>query len=77
MLIGLITGLLAGYIASVIQRGYGSGLILNLVFGLLGGLVGGWLFSLIGFRAYSWLGELLTAIVGAVVVLWVFQKLKN
>ena len=44
---------------------------------MIGGLVGGWLFSLIGIAAYGWIGEMITAIVGAVVVLWLFAKLRK
>ena len=44
--------------------------------GLIGGVVGGWLFSLLHITTYGWLGEIVTAVVGAVVVLWLFAKLK-
>ena len=57
-----------GYIASRIQKDEGSGCLVNLFLGVIGGLVGGWLFSLIGIAAYGWIGEMITAIVGAVVV---------
>lgn len=75
-IITAIIGVVAGYVASRLQRGESSGCIVNLILGLLGGVVGGWLFSLIGIEAYSLLGEIFTAVVGAVVVLWVFSKLK-
>lgn len=76
MIYGIITGLLAGYIASRIQKGESSGCWINLVLGVLGGMVGGWLFSLLGIATYSWIGELVTSVVGAVIVLWLFAKLK-
>ena len=76
MLYGIITGILAGYVASRLQKGEGSGCIVNLFLGLLGGVVGGWLFSLFGLEAYSWAGEIVMSIIGAVVVLWVFSKMK-
>lgn len=77
MIIGIITGLLAGYIASLLQKGTGSGCLLNLLLGLIGGFVGGWLFSLFGIQAYSWVGELVTSIIGAIIVLWIFAKIRG
>lgn len=76
MISGIISGILAGYIASRLQKGEGSGCLVNLFLGLIGGLVGSWLFGLFGLTAYSWLGEIVMAVIGAVVVLWVFAKLR-
>lgn len=76
MISGLISGLLAGYIASRLQKGEGSGCWVNLFLGVIGGFVGGWLFDLIGISAYGWIGRTVTAAVGAVIVLWLFAKLK-
>ena len=75
MINGITCGILAGYIASRLQKGEGSGCLVNLFLGIIGGLVGGWLFSLISIAVYGWIGEMITAIVGAVVVLWLFAKL--
>ncbi|NPD82101.1 GlsB/YeaQ/YmgE family stress response membrane protein [Prevotella sp. PINT] len=76
MISGIISGIVAGYIASRLQKGEGSGCLVNLFLGLLGGVVGSWVFGLFGLTAYSWIGEMITAIVGAVVVLWLFAKLR-
>lgn len=76
MISGIISGIVAGYIASRLQKGEGSGCLVNLFLGLLGGVVGSWVFSIFGLTAYSWIGEMITAIVGAVVVLWLFAKLR-
>ena len=76
MISGIISGILAGYVASRLQKGEGSDCLVNLFLGIIGGLVGGWLFGLLGISAYGWIGELITAIVGAVVVLWLFAKLR-
>lgn len=76
MIGGILSGILAGYIASRLQKGEGSGCLVNLFLGLIGGLVGSWLFSLFGLTAYSWLGEIVMAVIGAVIVLWVFAKLR-
>ena len=73
----LVLGLIAGFIASRIVNHTGSGLIMDIVLGVVGALVGGFVFSLFGavgvtgFNIYS----MLVAIVGAVVVLWIYHAL--
>jgi uncharacterized membrane protein YeaQ/YmgE (transglycosylase-associated protein family) len=44
---------------------------LHFVLGLFGGLVGGWLFEQLGITWGGVLGQLGTAIIGAVALLWV------
>ncbi len=71
----LVLGLIAGFIASKIVNHTGSGIIIDIVLGVIGAFVGGFLFSMFGaggvtgFNLYS----ALVAIVGAVVVLWVYH----
>ena len=73
----VVLGLIAGFIASRIVNHTGSGLIMDIVLGVVGALVGGFVFSLFGavgvtgFNIYS----MLVAIVGAVVVLWIYHAL--
>lgn len=74
---GIITGLIAGYIASLIQKGRGSGCLVNLLLGVVGGILGSWLFSLFGLTTNSWIGETIVSIIGAVILLWLVNKLKN
>lgn len=76
LIIEIITGILAGFIASKLQSGTGKGLLLDLFLGIVGGLFGGWLFSLFGITTASWLGTLICAVVGAVIILWIVSKLK-
>ncbi|MBQ9524838.1 MAG: GlsB/YeaQ/YmgE family stress response membrane protein [Bacteroidaceae bacterium] len=75
LLIGIITGILAGFVASKLFDGQGKGCIVNLVLGIIGGALGGWLFGLFGLGASSWIGELIVAVIGAMVFLWVWNKL--
>ncbi len=72
----IILGCIAGFVASKLQTGEGKGLIVNLVLGIIGGAVGGWLFDLLGITAGGILGQLVVAVIGAVIVLWAFAKLK-
>jgi uncharacterized membrane protein YeaQ/YmgE (transglycosylase-associated protein family) len=73
----VVLGLIAGFIASKIVNHTGSGIIMDIVLGVVGALVGGFVFSLFGavgvtgFNIYS----MLVAVVGAVVVLWLYHAL--
>ena len=73
----LVLGLIAGFIASKVVNHTGSGIIMDIVLGVVGALVGGFLFSIFGatgvtgFNIYS----MIVAIVGAVVVLWIYHAL--
>ena len=73
----LIIGAVAGWLAGKITRGKGFGLVTNLVVGILGAFVGGFLFKLIGMTAIGTIGEIFTATVGAIVLLFVLRKLKK
>ncbi len=73
----LIIGGLAGWIAGHIMRGGGFGLLGNIGVGVVGAVIGGFLFSLLGLQAGGFLGSLVTAIVGAVVLLWVISKVRQ
>ena len=73
----IVLGLIAGFIASKIVDHTGSGILMDIVLGVVGALVGGFLFSMFGavgvtgFNIYS----MLVAVVGAVVVLWLYHML--
>src|SRR5579863_2025837 len=73
----IVLGLIAGFIASKIVNHTGSGIVMDIVLGVVGALVGGFLFSMFGavgvtgFNIYS----MLVAVVGAVVVLWLYHML--
>ena len=74
----IIVGLIAGFLAGKIMRGGGFGLVLNLLLGLVGGAVGGWMFNLLGISMSSeWIGQIITGVVGAVVVLWIASLFKK
>ena len=65
----IIIGILAGFIANKIM---GKG-----VLGVIGGFAGGFLFDLLNITWGGTIGQLGTAVVGAVVVLWIASKLKK
>lgn len=73
----LIIGAIAGWLAGKITRGHGFGLLTNLIVGVVGAVIGGLLFGLVGMEAVGTIGELFSATVGAVVLLFVLRKLKQ
>ena len=76
LIIGIITGILAGFIASKIQGGSSRGCIVNLFIGVLGAYLGGFIFDLLGLTAVGFLGNLVCAVFGALIILWIFAKSK-
>ena len=75
MIVGLITGIIAGFVASKLYDGEGKGCIVNLVLGIIGGALGGWIFSQFNIQAYSWMGELVVAVIGAMIFLYIWNNL--
>ncbi len=71
----LVVGLIAGFLAHLIMRSRG-GLLIDLILGIIGGFVGGWLSSLIfgvNFMSGINIQSILTALVGAIIVLVVYR----
>ena len=77
IIISLLLGCLAGFCAGKLMKGGGYGVIMNIVLGLFGGALGGWLFDLLGISWGGILGQLGTAIIGAVAILWVASLIKK
>lgn len=69
----LLIGLVAGFLAGVLTKGSGFGILGNLIVGVLGALLGGLLFRLLGLSAENLIGSLITATVGAVVLLFLLS----
>jgi uncharacterized membrane protein YeaQ/YmgE (transglycosylase-associated protein family) len=65
----LLIGLAAGWLAGLLTRGKGFGAAGNLLVGALGAVLGGFLQDLLGFRSVSRVGSLISATLGALVLL--------
>ena len=77
IIIWILVGLAAGYIATKLLGGSG-GLLYNLAIGLIGAVVGGWLLrALIVQTPAATAGDLLSAIVGAIVFLGIWRLIRR
>ena len=76
----IILGLLAGVLAKYIMPGKdGGGLVVTALLGIAGAFVGGWLGSFIGLGStgeFS-IGSLVTAVIGALVLLFVYNAVRK
>jgi len=79
LIAALIVGGIAGWLAGIIMKGQGQGVMMNIVIGIIGGLVGGFLFSLLGMGSESsgMIGSIIVATIGAVILLWIVNKIKS
>jgi uncharacterized membrane protein YeaQ/YmgE (transglycosylase-associated protein family) len=73
----ILIGLIAGWLAAKITNAP-RGLFRNLIVGLIGSLLGGFLFGKLGIHVVpDFWGELITATIGAVVLLFVWQAIRR
>jgi uncharacterized membrane protein YeaQ/YmgE (transglycosylase-associated protein family) len=73
----ILIGLIAGYLAAKITNAP-RGIVRNLIVGLVGSLFGGFLFSKLGLHVMpDFWGELITATIGAVVFLALWQAIRR
>ena len=73
----ILLGAIAGWLAGQIMKGSGFGLIINIIIGIVGSMIGGWVFSLLGLSSYGFIGSLVTATVGAIILLFIVGKIKK
>jgi uncharacterized membrane protein YeaQ/YmgE (transglycosylase-associated protein family) len=73
----IVMGLIAGWLAARITDSQ-SGLLRNLAVGLIGSVVGGFLARKLGIEVVpDFWGELITAIIGAVIFLFILQAIRR
>ena len=80
IILTLLFGAIAGWLAGFFVIKDNGGLIWNIIIGLLGGFVGGWLLGLLGANGSfwsQWYGQIVCAVIGAVVLLWVWNRVKK
>jgi uncharacterized membrane protein YeaQ/YmgE (transglycosylase-associated protein family) len=77
LIIFLIIGALAGWLAGLIMKGGGFGVIGNIVVGILGSFLGGWLLTKLGLIIGGDFGGFITAVIGAVILLFLVGLIKK
>ena len=73
----LIIGVMAGWLAGQLMKGGGYGLVGDLVIGVIGAFIGGWLLGGLGLFAGGLIGSLITATIGAIVLLFLIRLVKK
>jgi len=76
-IIFIVIGAVAGWLAGTLMKGGGYGFVVNAILGIIGGVVGGWLFGILGISIGGDYGSFITAVVGAIVVIFVAGLFKK
>jgi uncharacterized membrane protein YeaQ/YmgE (transglycosylase-associated protein family) len=75
----IVVGLVAGILAKWVMPGPDpGGIIVTILIGIVGALIGGWVLNLLGFSGSTGnfsLGSILTATLGAIVLLAIYRLL--
>ena len=72
----LVIGFIAGYVAErAMNRDHG--LFTNILVGIAGSFIGGTLAGVLGLNYQGFLGNLIVAVAGALILLWIFGRAKQ
>jgi uncharacterized membrane protein YeaQ/YmgE (transglycosylase-associated protein family) len=75
-IISLIIGGVVGWLASIVMKtDVQMGLIANVAVGVVGSMLGYWVAGILGFAAIGGIARFLVAIAGAVLLIFILQKL--
>ena len=69
----ILLGLVAGWLTGKIMKGSGYGFFWDIILGIAGSLLGGWIAGLLGFSAQHFISQLLVALVGAIILVFLFR----
>ena len=73
----IIIGGIAGWLAGVLIKGYGFGIVGNIIIGILGAGIAGILAPLLGLYTQSTGGNLVAALIGALILLFLIGLVKR
>jgi uncharacterized membrane protein YeaQ/YmgE (transglycosylase-associated protein family) len=74
----ILVGLVAGWLAGKLIDGTGFGLIGDIIVGVIGAFIGNWLLAALGlFIGMGLIGAIISATIGAVVLLIVIKMIKK
>jgi uncharacterized membrane protein YeaQ/YmgE (transglycosylase-associated protein family) len=79
LIVFLIVGLIAGWLAGQIMKGGGFGIIGDIIVGVIGAFIGGWLWGVLKLPGIGpwWLTAIITATVGACILLFLLRLIKR
>ncbi len=78
MLYAIIVGGIAGWLTGQLMRGAGYGILANILLGIAGGIIGRFVFGILGFSSTgNIIGELITAVVGASLLVFIVKKIRG
>jgi uncharacterized membrane protein YeaQ/YmgE (transglycosylase-associated protein family) len=69
LIVWALIGLIAGWLAGEVTKGRGFGIVGNIVIGIVGAILGGILLGMLGIDPGGFVGEVLQAFIGALVLL--------
>lgn len=80
VIVWIIVGAIAGWLASIVMKtNRQQGLIMDIIVGVIGAFLGGWVLNLLGVGAPAPgqlnIGSILTAFIGAVILLAILRLL--
>jgi len=73
----IIIGAIAGWLAGTLMKGGGYGFLINAILGIIGGVFGGWIFGVLGIGIGGDFGPFITAVVGAMAILFIAGLFKK
>ena len=79
LLVALVVGAIAGWLAGQIMRGSGYGLIGDIIIGVIGAWIGGWLWGVLHLPVIGnfWISAIVTATVGAIVLIFLVRLIRR
>jgi len=73
ILVSILVGAVAGWLADLVFKRFSFSLLVEILLGIAGGFVGGWIFG----RTGGIIDQILTAFVGAVIILGIAALIKG
>ncbi len=78
MVLTILIGFVAGAIAKLIMPGRDpGGIIITILLGIGGSLLFSWLQRVLGFNAFGDRYGLIGAVIGALIILWIYRAIKS
>lgn len=73
----LLIGGIAGWLAGLFMKGKGFGVLRNVIIGIIGSFIGSLTFNLLGLSSTGFIGSVVMATVGAVVLIYVVKLIRT